>query len=694
MATEKGLEHLPLAKLKGIGPKTLDRLARLDLHSAQDLLFHLPLRYEDRTRIRPLAQLRVGDWALVKGSVEAVEIVARRRSALVCRIADGSGWLTLRFFHFSAEQQSRLRPGTRIQCFGEVRPGYQGVEMTHPDWRTLSPGEAGTAETTLTPVYPLTEGLHQKTLQRLVVQALARCRPGMPADPLAPLLRTASPALRALPDLHQALALLHAPAAAGDPADLERARRRLAFEELLAHQLGMRQLRSLVRSRPAPPLTLPAAVAEAYLGALPFTPTRAQRRVIAEIEADLAGSRPMMRLVQGDVGCGKTVVAAAAALAALASGYQAAVMAPTDLLADQHHRNFSHWLDPLGFPPALLTSKLKGSARRALLEQLQNGSVALAIGTHALFQQDVGFHRLGLVIIDEQHRFGVHQRLALREKSGDEHTPHQLILTATPIPRTLAMLGYGDLDLSAIDELPPGRTPVSTVAVAAGRRAEVIERIRLRVREGRQAYWVCTLIEESEMLQCEAAENTFSQLQQSLPELRLALVHGRQKADAKEASMHAFKEGAIDLLVATTVIEVGVDVPNATLMVIENAERLGLAQLHQLRGRVGRGREASHCVLLYQPPLSPAARARLGVLRESGDGFYIAERDLQLRGPGELLGVRQAGNFQLRVADLARDGGLLEEARQLGERLLTDHAEAAETLLARWLPKASRLAAV
>jgi ATP-dependent DNA helicase RecG len=691
MNSPVGLDSLPLAGFKGIGRKTLERLDKLGLRSVQDLLFHLPLRYQDRTRIQPLGRLKPGDWALVEGQVELTEAGGGRRPSLVCRIADGSGSLVLRFFHYSAEQRTRLRPGARIQGYGEVRLGYYGLEMTHPDYRHLAEDEAGTTASQLTPVYPLTEGLHQKTLQRLIEQALELGREAGLSDPLneAAVAKTGG-----YTRLIDALILLHSPPAGGDPADLEKARRRLAFEELVAHQLGVRRLRALVRRHGAPTLRVDEATAKAFHELLPFRPTDAQRRVMEEIAADLAVTKPMMRLVQGDVGSGKTVVAAWAALAALAGGYQVALMAPTELLAEQHYRNLSGWIGALGHGVALLAGKSKGAARQTVLAQLAEGTAGLAIGTHALFQQEVAFHRLGLVIIDEQHRFGVHQRLALREKGNGSETPHQLIMTATPIPRTLAMLGYADLDLSVIDQLPPGRTPVKTVALSAARRAEVIDRIAHRVRAGGQVYWVCTLIEESELLQCEAAENTHRQLQEALAGLRVALLHGRMKPDQKEAVMAAFKAGESDLLVATTVIEVGVDVPNATLMVIENAERLGLAQLHQLRGRVGRGSGESHCVLLYQPPLSDGARQRLGVMRESSDGFYIAERDLQLRGPGELLGVRQAGSFQLRVADLGRDSELLEQAREVSDRLLEHHPDAAATLLARWLPDASRVAAV
>lgn len=598
------------------------------------------------------------------------------------RIHDATGQLTLRFFHFTRHQELQFTQGRRLRCFGEVRFGFQGLEVSHPDYEFPHEEGLSSPEAGLTPVYPVTEGVHQKTLRQLVSQALEQI------EGLHDLLEDHPPPFSSGPQLKEALLALHRPAPGlglGSKA-LENARRRLAYEELLAHHLSLSRYRSRVRNQQAPELNLPLSVRASFLGALPFALTQAQERVVTEILSDLGRSTPMMRLVQGDVGCGKTVVAALAALAALASGYQVAVMAPTDLLADQHAKSFSHWLEPLGVKVGFISGRLKKDERAAALTDLAEGNTGLAIGTHALFQDDIDFARLGLIIIDEQHRFGVHQRLALRKKGVQGgRVPHQMIMTATPIPRTLAMTGYADLDLSIIDERPPGRTPVKTAVLPQSRKSEIISRIDEWVRKGRQAYWVCTLIEESEMLQAEAAESAAATLMESLPEIRIALVHGRLKSREKEAIMQAFKQGEIDLLVATTVIEVGVDVPNAGLMVIENAERLGLAQLHQLRGRVGRGPGEAHCVLVYQSPLGKIARERLAILRETDDGFIIAEKDLEIRGPGELLGTRQTGQLNFRIADLVEDGHLIDQVHQQAEALNQGHPEIVDQLIQRWL---------
>ena len=686
------IEALPLSRLKGVGTKTLLRLDKLGIRSVQDLLFHLPLRYDDRTVLSPIGQLRHGHHALLEGRVELTEITPTGRRALICRLSDGTGFINLRFFHFTADQRDRLRPGQRVRCFGEVREGFFGIEMVHPECQPITEDEAGCLENTLTPVYPTTEGLHQKTLRSLIGQALALCLNGNAVTDWIPLaLRSAVK----LSPLEASLRLLHQPSADVAPDSLKRAQQSLAFEELLAHHLSLSRFRLRMQSHSAPPLCMPDSLADAFLKNLPFSLTSAQRRVIREIAVDLGRSKPMMRLIQGDVGSGKTVLAAWAALAALASGFQAAVMAPTELLAGQHLRSFSQWLAPLGIEIEFLAGKHKGNHRREVLAAIAEGRARLVVGTHALFQQEVQFKRLGLVIIDEQHRFGVHQRLALREKgTSDGGYPHQLIMTATPIPRTLAMLGYADLDVSVIDELPPGRTPVNTTVIPAQRRPDVVARIAEWIVRGRQVYWVCTLIEESEVLQCEAAEKTALALTEALPTVRVALMHGRMKTAEKEDVMQAFKSGQVDLLVATTVIEVGVDVANAGLMVIENPERLGLAQLHQLRGRVGRGPGESFCVLLYQQPLSRAARERLGIIRDTHDGFAIAERDLELRGPGELMGVRQAGQVQFRIADLVRDAACLREVRHCAEEMLSQYPECVDPLLQRWLGSASRFADV
>ncbi|AEG00087.1 ATP-dependent DNA helicase RecG [Methylomonas methanica] len=678
--------QLPVTRLTGIGSQTAARLQKLGIQTLQDLLFHLPQRYQDRTRTYPIAGLTPGTTALVCGNVEYIDTPQRGRNSVICRISDASGLLSLRFFHFSVQQIQQLRPGTQLSCFGDVRMGFNGLEMVHPEYRILHAGDDPT-ETSLTPVYPLTEGLAQSTMRKAVRQALELCLSH--ADALQDWLPTAIRHHYNYPDLVEALLTLHNP-----PADLSAetlangelpALKRLAFEEFLAHHLALLLGKQHYKTWQAPTLRVNSAAKQRFLSELPFRLTAAQQRVIAEIEADCSLAHPMLRLVQGDVGSGKTLVAALAALAALSSGYQVALMAPTELLAEQHFRNFSHWFAHTGTPVFFLSGQVKGKARATTLEALADGSAGLVIGTHALFQDSVNFHKLGLVIIDEQHRFGVQQRLALRAKGQTTgKVPHQLVMTATPIPRTLAMLQYSDLDISVIDELPPGRTPVTTSVVPSERRAEVIARISHWAGQNRQAYWVCTLIEESEQLQCEAAENTARYLQESLPDVRIGLVHGRMKAADKDAVMQAFKQGDCDLLVATTVIEVGVDVPNAGLMIIENPERLGLSQLHQLRGRVGRGNLESYCLLLYQSPLSETGRQRLGILRESNDGFVIAEKDLELRGPGEIIGNRQTGQIQFKIADLGRDRELLDDVQTAAQRICREHPEAINPLIKRW----------
>ncbi|MBH2031640.1 MAG: ATP-dependent DNA helicase RecG [Pseudomonadales bacterium] len=679
------LATVSVTALKGVGAALAEKLAKVGLETLQDVLFHLPLRYQDRTRIVPIGALRPGQDAVVEGTVAGADVVMGRRRSLLVRLQDGSGTLSLRFYHFSQAQKEGLKRGTLVRCYGEVRPGSSGLEIYHPEYRALSGGEQIAVEQTLTPIYPTTEGLTQQRLRQLSEQALARLGPHSLPDWLpAELARE-----HELAPLDQALRYLHRPPPDADLDELAEGRHwaqhRLAFEELLTHQLSMQRLRDSLRNQHAPALPKAQRLPAQYLANLGFAPTGAQQRVGAEIAYDLSQHEPMLRLVQGDVGAGKTVVAALAALQALEAGYQVALMAPTEILAEQHFITFQRWLAPLGLEVAWLAGKLKGKARASALEQIAGGA-PMVVGTHALFQDEVQFKRLALVIIDEQHRFGVQQRLALRKKGVDGRLcPHQLIMTATPIPRTLAMSAYADLDTSILDELPPGRTPVNTLLVADSRRFEVIERVRSACHEGRQAYWVCTLIEESEELTCQAAETTFEDLSAALGGLHVGLIHGRMKPAEKAAVMDQFKQGQLQLLVATTVIEVGVDVPNASLMIIENPERLGLAQLHQLRGRVGRGSAASHCVLLYRPPLSQLGRQRLGIMRETTDGFVIAEKDLELRGPGEMLGTRQTGLLQFKVADLMRDADLLPAVRDAALRLLAEWPQHVSPLLERWL---------
>jgi ATP-dependent DNA helicase RecG len=685
------LAERPVTALRGVGPALAELLAKLGLHTVQDVLFHLPLRYEDRTRVVPIGTLRNGDRAVVEGDIQLAEVVFRRRRTLLVRLADGTGFVTLRFFHFSGAQQAQLVRGQRLRCFGEARLGPGGLEIVHPEYRRVLSEPGSAPPETLTPVYPSTEGVQQGRLRALTDLALAVLSAGAISDYVPPGVLDAFE----LPPLDVALRYVHRPPPDADLDELEAgthpAQRRLAFEELLAHQLSLRLLRQEAEKDPTWPLPRKGDLAERCRAGLPFRLTGAQARVWTEIERDLVRPHPMMRLVQGDVGSGKTVVAALAAVRAVEHGAQAAVMAPTELLAEQHARNFHAWLEPLGIRVALLTGRQTGKARAALETDLASGAIQVAVGTHALFQEGIDFQRLVLAIVDEQHRFGVHQRLQLREKGrADGRYPHQLVMTATPIPRTLAMTAYADLDVSIIDELPPGRTPIKTVVLPNTRRSDIVERIDTACRSGRQAYWVCPLIDESDLVRYEAAEKTAAQLAEALPGVRIGLVHGRMAGKQKDAVMTSFKQRRLDLLVATTVIEVGVDVPNASLMVIENAERMGLSQLHQLRGRVGRGSVESTCVLLYQGPLSPIARERLAVLRETNDGFEVARRDLELRGPGELLGTRQTGLMQLRVADLVRDADLLPDVQRASELMLGGARANIAGLVGRWVGAGER----
>lgn len=688
------LTDTPLTVLKGVGPAVAEKLAKVGLENLQDLLFHLPSRYQDRTKITPIGALRPGQDAVVLGSVAAADVVMGKRRSLLVRLHDGTGSLSLRFYHFSHAQKTSLARGTLVRCYGEIRPGASGLEIYHPEYRIQNANEPVAVEERLTAIYPTTEGLSQNRLRALVMMALDYLAPASLPEWLPEVMRQQY----RLGPLVDAVRYLHQPPPDADIALLQEglhwAQQRLAFEELLTHQLSMQRIRQQMQAQQAIALPAPSKLPAQLLAGLGFAPTGAQRRVGQEICHDLQQNLPMLRLVQGDVGAGKTLVAALAALQAIEAGYQVALMAPTEILAEQHFINFTRWFEPLGIEVAWLAGKLKGKARTAALAQIAGGA-PMVVGTHALFQADVQFHNLALAIIDEQHRFGVQQRLALQEKGINGRLyPHQLIMTATPIPRTLAMSAYADLDTSAIDELPPGRTPVNTVVMADNRRPEIITRVQAACLEGRQAYWVCTLIEESEELTCQAAQSTFEELQLHMPELRIGLVHGRLKPAEKAAIMQDFKDNRLHLLVATTVIEVGVDVPNASLMIIENPERLGLAQLHQLRGRVGRGSAASHCVLLYQAPLSAIGRERLSIMRETNNGFVIAEKDLELRGPGEVLGTRQTGLLQFKVADLMRDQSLLPLVRDAALQLRDERPEAIDPLLNRWLRHGQQYARV
>ncbi len=680
------LAQIPVTTLKGVGPGMAAKLEKVGLNSLQDLLFHLPLRYEDRTRITSIRDLMPGIFTNIIGEVTENQIIQGKRRMMLVTINDGTGSINLRFFHFSASQKNSLTVGLSIRCYGEINRGMRGFEIVHPEYKPLEQDQALTAvEETLTPVYSTTDGLRQISLRNLTEQALIRLQRGHVEELL--------PQEICLEQygLSDALALIHRPPPDTSVTLIEEgkhpAQLRLIKEELLAHNLSMLKLRASSDQHPAVALQPDKALNDKFLDALPFSPTGAQTRVTKEIQQDLQKNMPMMRLVQGDVGSGKTLVAALAAITAIGQGFQVALMAPTEILAEQHAINFGKWFEPLSITVGWLAGKTKAKARRQALEHIASGNMQMVIGTHALFQEQVVFNKLALIIIDEQHKFGVHQRLSLREKGAWQgNYPHQLIMTATPIPRTLAMTAYADLDTSVIDELPPGRTPIKTIALPDSRRDNVVERIRQGcINDNRQAYWVCTLIEESEVLQCQAAEDTAVYLQAQLPELKIGLVHGRMKAEEKQAVMEEFKRAELDLLVATTVIEVGVDVPNSSLMVIENPERLGLAQLHQLRGRVGRGSIASHCVLMYKAPLTKTATKRLKVLRESNDGFVIAQKDLEIRGPGELLGTKQTGLADLKIADLQRDAHLIPEVQKSAHLIWKKYPDVAEALINRWL---------
>lgn len=661
-----------------------ERLAKLGIELVQDLLFHLPLRYQDRTQIYPIGSLTEGQAVLIEGEVEHSEIVMRKRRMLLCQLSDGTGHITLRFFHFSNAQYMSMTKGKTIRCFGEIRYGPQSLEIIHPEYKLISATNTIEVEDTLTPTYPTTEGLQQRSFRRLIGLALDNI------EELEELIPLEIQQKYQLADIEIALKTLHHPPPNTHVNKLlsgrHPAQKYLIFEEMMAHHISLRKLREQAKQLPGLAINNKGTLYKKLLKQLPFTLTKAQQRVIKELRKDLQQGYPMNRLVQGDVGSGKTLVAAAAALYAIESGFQVALMAPTEILAEQHHHNFKQWLKPLELEVSWIGGKQTARERRSEVENLLLGITHIAIGTHALFQANVQFNQLGLVIIDEQHRFGVDQRLALREKGKQaDYYPHQLIMTATPIPRTLAMTACADLDYSVVDELPPGRQAIKTVALPNDRRDEIIQRINHICSEGNQVYWVCTLIEESEVLQCQNVEETCELLIKSLPELNIDLVHGRMKSEQKDLVMSLFKQSKIDILVATTVIEVGVDVPNASLMVIENAERLGLAQLHQLRGRVGRGTTASSCVLLYQPPLSKNSFRRINALRKNNDGFEIARIDLEIRGPGEVFGTRQTGELNFRIANLARDQVYLPDVQQAAHEVMMKSPEVGEKLIKRWI---------
>ncbi|MCL6236537.1 ATP-dependent DNA helicase RecG [Acinetobacter sp. ANC 5579] len=676
-------------QLQGVGNAAAALLEKLNIFTTDDLLFHLPRDYEDRSTIIPMNQLTVGRSYLLEGTVKSIDFPPGKRKSMAALLDDDCGKVTLRFYHIYKGITDRVKPGNRLRIFGEVRVGARGLEMYHPELQVITE-HTPLPQTQLTAIYPATEGLTQSKLREYVKQALQLYSDDLPE--LLPEKFTNGYALK------QALDYIHHPPVDANMLQLSQgshpAQQRLIFEELVAHQVSLLSRRAYIQQIEAPSFSTSKNFTKQLLSTLPFEMTGAQKRVSKEIAVDLKKNKPMLRLVQGDVGAGKTLVAGVAACHALEEGWQVAMMAPTEILAEQHYLNFKKWFEPMGLTVSWLSGKQKGKARAAAEQSIQDGSANLVVGTHALFQDNVQFAKLGLVIIDEQHRFGVDQRLALRNKGLNGMTPHQLVMTATPIPRTLAMSAYGDLDTSVIDELPPGRTPIQTVTIPLDRREEVLQRIASNCAEGKQAYWVCTLVEQSETLDAQAAEATFNEIKERFPDLNIGLVHGKMKADEKQAVMQQFKNNELQLLIATTVIEVGVDVPNASIMVIENAERLGLSQLHQLRGRVGRGAKASFCALLYKNPLSQNGQERLRIMRETNDGFIIAEKDLEIRGPGELLGTKQTGDMGFRVAKLERDDHLLNQAHYVAQQVLNDYPAQAQALLKRWLPEAPRYAYV
>ncbi|MFU8926642.1 ATP-dependent DNA helicase RecG [Acinetobacter puyangensis] len=681
--------NIPIRQISGVSEAAAQQLEKLNLLTSHDLLFHLPRDYEDRSTIINIQQAHIGRTVLLQGEVKSVDFPAGKRKSMAVLLQDGTGKITLRFYHFYKALIEQLAMGQKVRVFGEVRLGSRGLEIYHPEIQNVN-DQVPQPKQQLTAIYPITDGLKQQKLRQIIDYCLKHYANDLPE--LIP------EGLAKKYDLKLALDYIHHPPVNSNVQQLREARhpaqQRLIFEELVAHQLSLLQRRHFMQQIHAAKIHPSKAILKQFLAQLSFQPTAAQSRVTQEILTDLQKDKPMLRLVQGDVGAGKTAVAAMAATHVLEEGWQVAIMAPTEILVEQHFINFAKWFVPLGFDVVFLASKLKTREKNKALAQINDGTAQIVVGTHALFQEQVQFQKLGLVIIDEQHRFGVDQRLALRDKGNLGLTPHQLVMTATPIPRTLAMSAYGDLDTSIIDELPPGRTPIQTVAMPIDKREHVLQRIYQNCVEGKQAYWVCTLVEQSESLDAQAAEVIFNEMTEKFPDLKIGLAHGKLKPEEKQAVMQQFKNNELQLLIATTVIEVGVDVPNASIMVIENAERLGLSQLHQLRGRVGRGSQQSFCVLLYKSPLSQNGQARLDILRQSNDGFEIAERDLELRGPGDILGTKQTGNLNFKVADLQRDEYLLLKAHQIASEMIQQTPDKAEALIQRWLPEAPRYAFV
>ncbi|RKS85226.1 ATP-dependent DNA helicase RecG [Orbus hercynius] len=687
MSYKRLLSHLTISHLPGLGDALAKKFNHLGIYTIRDLLLHLPMRYEDRSTSKQIAQLSIGEHTTIEGQIIKTELIQAKRRMLICTVKDETGIIQLRFMNFYPTMKQSMAMGKWIKAYGEVKASKTYYEMIHPQIQIREAAQSfdDSQSERYTPIYATTFGLTQTMLRKFIHLALALLN----RNPSAELIPAAF--IKALPSVEESLTIVHQPPLDVDITQLELAehpaKKRLIFEELLAYHLSMQITKSHNQSQQATPCVVTNDYIKPFLQALPFSPTNAQQRVVQEIWQDMAKHIPMMRLVQGDVGSGKTLVAALAALGALENQKQVVLMAPTEILAEQHAINFSHWFEPLGLSVNLLSGKLTAKKKRECYEAVAAGQTDILIGTHAVFVEQVKFAHLGLVIIDEQHRFGVDQRLTLWEKGiKDNIHPHQLIMTATPIPRTLAMTVYADLDVSTIDELPPGRTPITTVVLPNTRRYEVIERIEQACLSGKQVYWVCTLVEESDILAAQAAEVAYEELQALLPTVHVGLIHGKMKPSQKQAVMQNFKQGLIQLLVATTVIEVGVDVPNASLMVIENAERLGLSQLHQLRGRVGRGSEASHCVLMYQTPLSKVTKARLNVMRDSNDGFVIAQKDLEIRGGGEILGTRQVGIADFKVVDLMRDQHLIRLIQSVSIDMLANHPASVISLVNSWLP--------